>query len=137
MIAVLEGAIHHVLPLYGGFEEIIATASLDGDVVQDRVTQHGEAERIHLRPTAGSAAPTVELDVEIFDSTHSVVRNWHGAVRLGVDGPGRSHSYNEAQEVVVARGVGRAYVTIERSHEAVVVTASADGLKPGILSLHG
>jgi hypothetical protein len=136
MLAVLEGAIHHVLPLFGPFEEIIATGSQDGTVVQDRVRPHGEAQRVHLRTAAGSAHPTVELDVEIHDDSSTVVKNWYGAVRVGVEGLGRCHPYNKDYEVVVARGVGRAYVTIDGSHEAVVVTATATGLSPGILSLH-
>ena len=85
----------------------------------------------------GSAHPTVELDVEIHDDSSTVVRNWTGSVRVMVEGPGRSHSYNEDDEIQVARGVGRAYVTIDDNREAVVVTATADGLSPGILSLHG
>ncbi len=136
MIAVLEGAIHHVLPLYGAFEEIIATGSLDVRVAQDSVRRFGKAERVHLRPAAGSAAPTMELDVEILDESSTVVGDWNGAVRITVEGPGRRHAYNEAHEIVVARGLGRAYVTIGGSHEAVVVTATSTGLSPGILSLH-
>ncbi len=137
MLAVLEGAIHHVVPLFGNFDEIIATGSSDGTVVQDRVRRYGEAQRVHLRTTVGSAQPTVELDVEIHDDSSTVVGNWHGAVRVTVEGPGRCHAYNADHEVVVARGVGRAYVTIDGNHEAVVVTATAEGLLPGFLSLHG
>jgi hypothetical protein len=136
ILAVLEGAIHHVLPLFGTFEEIIATGSRDGTVVQDRLQRHGEAQRVHLRTAVGSVHPTVELDVEIHDDSSTVVRNWNGTVRTMIDGPGRCHPYNENHEVQVARGVGRAYVTIDGSHEAVVVTATATGLSPGILSLH-
>jgi beta-galactosidase len=137
MLAVLEGAIHHVLPLFGTFAEIIATGSRDGTVVQDSARRYGEAQRIHLRTPTGTAHPTVELDVEIHDDASSVVKNWNGAVRVTVEGPGRCHAYNLDHDVVVARGLGRAYVTIDGGHEAVVVTATATGLSPGILSLHG
>lgn len=137
MLPVLEGAIHHVLPLFGSFEEIIATGSQDGTVVQDRVRRHGEAQRIHLRTAVGSPHPTVELDVEIHDDASTVVRNWNGAIRVTVEGPGRCHTFNDSHEVRVARGVGRAFVTIAGNHDAVVVTATAPGLSPGILSLHG
>jgi len=137
MLAVLEGAIHHVFPLFGSFEEIIATGSRDGTVVQDRVRSHGEARRIHLRTAVGSSHPTVELDVEIHDDSSTVVRSWNGAIRMTVDGPGRCHTFNDDREVQLARGVGRAYVSIDGDHEAVVVTAAADGLSPAFLSLHG
>ncbi len=137
MLAVLEGAIHHVLPLFGTFEELIATGSRDGTVVQDRVRRHGEAQRVHLRAAAGSAHPTLELDVEIHDDSNTVVRNWNGAVRVTIEGPGRCHAYNDGGEILMARGLGRAHVTIDGNHEAVVVTATASGLSPGILSLHG
>jgi hypothetical protein len=137
MLAVLDGAIHHVLPLFGTFEEIMATGSRDGTVVQDRVQRHRQAQRVHLKTAVGSVHPTVELDVEIHDDSGTVVKNWNGSIRVMVEGPGRCHAYNEDSEVLVARGVGRAYVTIDGNHEAVVVTATAQGLSPGILSLHG
>jgi hypothetical protein len=77
------------------------------------------------------------LDIEIHDDSSTVVRNWNGAVQVTVDGPGRCHAYNDDHEVLVARGVGGVYVAIDGNHEAVVVTATAEGLLPGILSLHG
>ena len=137
MLAVLEGAIHHVLPLFGAFEEIIATGSRDGAVVQDRVRKAGPAHHIHLRTTVGATNPTVEVEVEIHDTSNIVAGDWCGTVRLAVDGPGRCHSFNGASEVIVVRGVGRAFVTVDSAHDAVVVTASAPGLLPAILSLHG
>jgi hypothetical protein len=136
MLAVLEGAIHHVLPLFGGFEEVLATGSQGGTVVQDSVRRHGDAERIHLRATAGSTPPMFEVDVEIHDSASVVVGNWTGAVRLMVDGPGSCHTANDVHEVSVVRGVGRTYVTVDSGHDDVMVTASAAGLSPAILSLH-
>ncbi len=137
MLAVLEGAIHHVVPLFGAFEEIIATGSQDGAVVQDRVRRSGDAQRIHLRTAAGPTVATVEVEVEIHDGSNTVAGDWSGAVHLSVDGPGRCHAYNDASEVAVVRGVGRAYVTVNSSHDGVVVTASAPDLSPAILSLHG
>jgi len=137
MLAVLERAIHHVLPLFGAFEEIIATGSQDDTVVQDRVRKSGAAHRIHLRTTAGATNPTVEVEVEIHDTSSTVACDWYGTVHLVVDGPGRCHSFNGASEVIVVRGVGLAYVTVDSVHDAVVVTASAPGLSPAILSLHG
>ncbi len=125
------------MPLFGAFEEIIATGSQDGTVVQDRVRRSGEAQRIHLRTAAVAAAPTVEVEVEILDDLNITVSNWNGAVHLTVDGPGRFHSYNDASEVVVVRGTGRAYLTVDSGGDGVVVTASAPGLSPAILSLHG
>jgi beta-galactosidase len=137
MLAVLEGALHHVIPLFGGFEEIIATASQDGTVVQDRLRRSGEAQRIHLRTASVAPTPTVEVEVEILDDSNTVVDTWDGVVHLTVDGPGRFHSYNDASEVVVVRGTGRAYLTVDSGGDGVVVTASAPDLSPAILSLHG
>ena len=81
--------------------------------------------------------PTVEVEVEIHDPSSTIACDWNGAVHLAVDGPGRCHAYNEASEVRVVRGVGRAYGTVDPGHDGVVVTASAPGLSPAILSLHG
>jgi hypothetical protein len=101
------------------------------------VQRYGDAQRVNLKTAVGSVHPTVELDVEIHDDSGTVVRNWNGSIRVMVEGPGRCHAHNEDSEVLVARGVGRAYVTIDGNHEAVVVTATREGLSPGILSLHG
>jgi beta-galactosidase len=135
MMAFVEGAIHHVLPLYGNFFEIIATGSHGAAVVQASVRRHGEAERIHIRPPAGTITSPAELDIEILDGSNVVACGWNGIVRLTVDGPGRAHALNEAHEVPVARGVGRAYLSLSEGREPVVVTAAADGLSPGILSV--
>lgn len=136
MLAVLEGAIHHVLPLYGSFEEIIATGSRNGSVVQDALRRHGQAERVQLKTASDSPGPTIALDVEIHDAAGTLVTDWNGVVRLTAEGPGRVHPLNGSGEVVMARGVGRAYVTLTDAVEDLVVTAAAPGLLPGILSLH-
>ena len=136
MLSVLEGAIHHVLPLYGSFEEILATGSRGGVVVQGSARRPGAAERIHLKTASGSSASIVELDVEVHDAASTVVGSWNGLVRIAVGGPGRAHPYTEAGGIELARGVGRAYVTVDDEHEPVVVTVSGPGLSPGILSLH-
>lgn len=136
MHAVLEGAIHHVLPLFGTFDEIIATGSQNGNVVQDRVRRSGEAQRVHLRTATDASAPTVEVEIEILDNSSIVVDDWSGTVHLSLEGPGRLHAFNVDSEAEVIRGTGRVYVTVDSRSEGIVVTASAPGLSPAILSLH-
>jgi beta-galactosidase len=138
MVALLEGAIHYVLPVGADFGEVIATGSARGRIAQGSIRPHGPAQRIALTIPEGQAAPgrTVELDLTVLDAAGLRVADWRGQVRLAVEGRARLRTPGPRSLVEVARGEGRGYLTIGRRACEVMVTAHVDGLAPGSASLH-
>ena len=86
-------------------------------------------------PVTGSTGPTVELEIEIHDTASTVVREWTGLVTLALEGPGRLHAFNPTGDVMIVRGSGTGYVTIDDPRHSVVVTAAGNGVSPGIRSI--
>jgi len=138
MVALLEGAVHYVLPVGADFGEIIATGSSQGRIAQGGIRPHGPAQRIALTIPEGQAAPgrTVEVDLNILDAAGLRVADWSGAVRLAVEGRARLRTPGHRSLVEVARGEGRGYLTIGRNAFEIMLTAHVEGLAPGSASLH-
>ena len=136
-LTLLEGAYHHVVEIDGGFTEIIATGSSKRKMVQASYRPHGEATRIEITGPDHPVEPdrALELDISIRDSSGLPVRNWSGQVLLEIEGRGKLWCFAEGGAVEVARGLGRAYVTLETAIEHVVVTAAGDDLSPGSVTL--
>lgn len=136
-LALLEGAPHHVVEIDARCTEVIATGSRSGKMVQASYRDHGEAARIEVTAPSEPFEPgrAIELDISVRDRAGLPVRDWNGIVQLQIEGPGRLHCFSEDNVVEVARGLGRAYFTLDEECDAVAFTASAEGLSPGILSI--
>jgi hypothetical protein len=67
----------------------------------------------------------------ILDADGVPVRDWNGHVHLEAEGDARLRTYTDTNEVLMARGEGRAYLTLGSREGEVVVTAIAGGLAAG------
>ncbi len=134
----LEGAIHFVVPIGDAFEEISAAGSRRGSNIEARHHRYGRASRIELVAHDGVFTPgrTITIDVAIFDDDGVTVRDWNEHVHLQAEGDARLHTYTDSGEVVMARGEGRAYLTLGSREGEVVVTAMAGGLAAGTATIH-
>ena len=134
----LEGAIHFVVPIGGAFEEISAAGSRRGSNIEARHHRNMRASRIELVAHDGVFTPgrTITIDVAIFDDDGVTVRDWNGHVRLQAEGDARFHTYTDSDEVVMARGEGRAYLTLGSREGEFMITALAGGLAAGTATIH-
>ncbi len=135
-LAVLEGALHHVVEIDDRFQEIIATGSR-GEVMDQQVyRRHDAATRIEITTTdRATAGAIVTLDVSIRDRSGVKARNWNGHLQIASEGDARMIPYTEAGDVLMARGEGRAYLEVGRSSGLIMIRAAGDGLDPGFLTL--
>ena len=136
-LALLEGAFHHVVEIDAKFTEIIATGSRARKMVQASYRVHGDAERVEVtapdHPLASGGL--IELDISIRDGSGLPVRDWNGPAKLEFEGRGRLCCFTEDGTVEVSRGCGRVYFEPDRAGGAAVVTASADGLSSGSVTV--
>ena len=135
--AILEGALHYQVRIDGGFEEIRASGVRQGSPAEAVVRGWGEAASVGLTidENALESGRTLAVDLAILDADGVPVRDWNGHVHLGSEGDARLRTYTDAGEVVMARGEGRAYVTLGSPEGEVVVTAMAGGLAAGTATI--
>jgi hypothetical protein len=133
----LEGAIHFVVPIGDAFEEISAAGSRRGASIEARHRRHKGASRIKLVVHDGVLTPgkTITIDVAICDDDGATVRDWTGHVHLQAEGDARLRTYTDSDEVVMARGEGRAYLTLGSREGEFMITALAGGLAAGTATI--
>jgi len=131
--ATLEGALHHRARIDGGFEEIRASGVRQGIPTEAVIRRWGEATSVGLtiNDTTPSTGKTLAVDLVILDADGVPVRDWNGHVHLEAEGDARLRTYTDTNEVLMARGEGRAYLTLGDREGEVVVTALAGGLAVG------
>ena len=129
--ATLEGALHHRARIDGGFEEIRANGVRQGLPAEAVIRRWGEATSVGLtiNDTTPSIGETRTVDLVILDADGVRVRDWNGHVHLETEGDARLRTYTDTDQVVMARGEGRAYLTLGHRAEEIVVTATADNLE--------
>ena len=134
--AVLEGAIHYVLPVDNSFEAISAEGVRKGVRAARTLRRYGEAARVEATLAGGGigAGRTSAIDLAVLDRAGLVVGSWTGHVCVRVEGPARLRAYNTRDEAYLSRGEGRTYVTRDAEGE-VLISASAEGLEPARLTL--
>jgi hypothetical protein len=132
-LAVLEGAIHYVVPFDRDFEEISAEGSRHGTGTRSSIRRSRQAARVAVAIEEDEAEPrrTLAVDLTIRDADDTMVRDWNGHVRLEIRGPARLNAYTADNEALIARGEGRAYLTAGTSGGEVMVVARAGVLEPG------
>jgi hypothetical protein len=137
--ATLEGALHHRARIDGGFEEIRASGVRQGSPAEAVIRGWGEAASVGLtiNDTTPSTGEILTVDLVILDADGVRVRDWNGFVHLEAEGDARLRTYTDTNEVVMARGEGRAYLTRGDRAEEIVVTATADNLESGSLVIRG
>jgi hypothetical protein len=131
--ATLEGALHHRARIDAGFEEIRASGVRQGSPAEAVIRGWGEAACVGLtiNDTTPSTGKTIAVDLVILDADGVRVRDWNGHVHLEAEGDARLRTYTDTNEVLMARGEGRAYLTLGSREGEVVVTAMAGGLAAG------
>jgi len=133
----LEAAPHHVVPLNGVFTGFRAEGVRGENTVRCELRSWREAATVAISIEEPETAPgrISPVDFTICDDAGSPVREWNGRVKVSIEGDARLFPFNEAGEVLVSRGSGRAYVEVGRSGEPFVVHAEANGLEPGLLRM--
>ena len=136
-LALLEGALHHVVEIDSRHTEVIATGSRAGKMVQTCCRAHGEAARIEVTVPGDPIEPgrTIEVDLSVRDGGGLPVRNWNGLVHLEVNSGGKLHCFTDNETVELSRGQGRTYFTPDGTGEQAVILASADGLISGSVTI--
>ena len=130
-----EGALHYRVCIAAGFEEIRATGVRQASPAETVIRDWREAACVGLtvNDTPPETGKTIAVDVVILDADGVPVRDWNGHVHLEAEENARLRTYTGAGEVVMARGEGRAYLTLGDRAEEIVVTATADDLESGSL----
>ena len=127
-----KGALHHIVSLEGRFKRIETTGVCGRTIVRDELHAWGEATTITIVIDESKTAPgrIVAVDFMICDDAGSPVRDWNGHVKVSIGGDVRLFPYNEAGEVLAARGEGRTYLQFGHTGGEVTIFATADGLEP-------
>jgi hypothetical protein len=136
LLGALEGALHYVVPLYGSFQQILATGSRADTVVQSMFRQHAEPSLIEITPVEATRGATVPVDLAIRDGAGVTVSDWNGSVRLTASGSARLVTLDGRGTVEMARGVGRAYLQVEPNAHEVLLTASCAGLATATVTVN-
>jgi beta-galactosidase/beta-glucuronidase len=136
-LASIEASPHTIIPVDLARGEIVAEGFSTSATVSRRLGPWSEPSAIRLRrssslPTAGEVAV---VDLQIVDSSGSVVPNWNGNVRAVGTGGARVLAYTAGGDVSVTRGEGRIFVRATPEAEAPVVSVSAGDLPPATLAL--
>ena len=115
----------------------MAEGSLGGVTVFEELRGWGKAETVEftIDEADATAGQTVAVDLTICDDTGTPVRDWNGNIKVDVDGDARLFRFNDAGEVLVARGDGRAYLEVGPSGGEIVIHATADGLESGTITI--
>ena len=134
----LEGAVHHVVDLEGGFTAVKAEGVRAGVTVRNELRAWGEAAVVMFSIDEAEVAPgrTVAVDLTICDGAGIPVQDWNGHIQVEAEGDARILAYTDAGEVLMARGEGRAYLGLGRDGGEIVITAGADGLSSGTAIIH-
>jgi len=129
----LEGAPHHVVTIKRAFTGVTAEGVRGEKTIRSALRAWGEAATISIDIDEAETQPgrTVAVDLTISDDVGRPVRDWNGHVKVSIEGDARLFPYNEAGEVLAARGEGRTYFQLGRSGGEVEILATADGLEPG------
>ena len=90
-----------------------------------------------INDTTPSTGKIITVDLVFLDADGVQVRDWNGHVHLEAEGDARLRTYTDTNEVLMARGEGRAYLTLGDRAEEIVVTATADNLESGSLVIRG
>ncbi len=127
-----KGALHHIVSLEGRFKKIETTGVCGRTIVRDELHAWGEATTITIVIDESKTAPgrIVAVDLTICDHAGRPVRDWNGHVKVSIGGDVRLFPYNEAGEVLAARGEGRTYLQFGHTGGEVTIFATADGLEP-------
>ncbi len=135
--ATLEGALHHRARIDGGFEEIRANGTRQGSPAEAVIRGWGEATAVGLtiNNTAPETGKTLAVDLVILDADGVPVRDWNGHVHLEAEGDARLRTYTDTSEVLIARGEGRAYLTVGQGTGEIIITGFAPGLEPGTTTI--
>ena len=131
----LDAAPHHVVALNGDFTGVRAEGVRGKNTVRCELRSWSEAATvaISIEEPETAAGRISAVDFTIYDDAGSPVRDWNGHVKVSIEGDARLFAYNEAGEVLMARGEGRTYLQVGPSGQEVVVSATAEGLEPGSL----
>lgn len=130
-VALADRAPHAIVELEFRDAELVASAGGEGETVHAHFAPWGEACRLALRADPEDAAVQAETRsflVEVLDRDGVMVRDFAGEVGLEVSGPARLRAYSRAGTVPVAAGLGRGFVTLHGSVDAVRLHAGAHGL---------
>jgi beta-galactosidase len=135
--ATLEGALHHRARIDGGFEEIRANGTRQGLPAEAVIRRWGEAAAVALtiNNTTPETGNTLAVDLVILDADGVPVRDWNGHVHLAAEGDARLRTYTDTGEVLMARGEGRAYLTVGQGTGEIIITGFAPGLEPGTTTI--
>ncbi len=123
-----EGALHYVLPLYGDCQQLLATGSRDGTVVQSTFRQHGDPFALDIAAIEAARGSIVPVDLAVRDRAGVTVANWSGSVLLTVSGGARLRTIDGGGLVQMARGIGRTYLQLRPDARDVMLAATDDGL---------
>ena len=133
----LEGAPHHVVRVGARPGRVEATGFHDGITIDSAWRPSGPARAVVLR-VDGEPAPgrTLIIDVDVVDAEGRLADGFNGRGRLSIDGPGRLRSYTPDDEVEIAGGEGRIFVTCDRGERGrIVLRAIAEELEPAEIGI--
>jgi len=133
----LQEAPHHIVKLECAFTGVRAEGVRKSETVRKVLRPWGEAATVLISIDETDVEPgrTVAVDLTICDDAGTPVRDWNGQVEVEVDGNARLFAYNDAGEVLMARGEGRTYLQLGRSGEDIVIRTVANGLKAASLTI--
>jgi len=136
-LALLEGGIHSVVGITRDRGRIEARGSLRGRLATAVCDPWGTAAEITLSPSRSILIPgtTGTIEVAVTDAEGRRVEDWNGGVTLIGTGGVEFSCYNSENNVVIARGEGRVYGLRHPSGSQATITATADGLASGCLTL--
>ena len=133
----LTGAWHHRLAIDEAWTGLRVEGSRDGVTVERAYRAPGVAATIGLAINDTEAEPgrLIAIDLAIQDSNERPVDSWNDHIRVEVRGDGRLYPFTPKNDVLVARGEGRVFLKIGRARSPITLTAMADGLEPGELTV--
>jgi len=120
--------------------DLVAVGTKGDQRTVDRLSSWGRAHRLAVRPERSRAealaGETVGFGVLLLDEQGHLVADWNGEVDVKVTGAAFLRSHREDRRVVIAAGVGRAFVTATGQDGIVMVRVEAGQIKPGTARIH-